>query len=640
MTIPPRFLDELRARLTLSDIIGKRVRLTRAGREFKGCCPFHNEKSPSFYVNDDKQFFHCFGCGTHGSAIDFVMRHDNLSFIEAVETLAATAGMQVPQSSPADVERAKKEKDLYSLMDEAAKWMEAQLRRPENKTAYDYIKERGVPDEVLSAFRVGYVPADMQSLRKHLAEQGYTDAQMIEGGILKTSEKAREPYAFFRERVMFPVPDRRGRIVAFGGRILPDHLRAPDRGDFKPPKYINSTDTPLFHKGSMLYGEPHARLAASEGLTVIVVEGYLDVIACFRGGFRGAVAPLGTALTEEQILRLWKMIPEEHKVPVLCFDGDNAGRRAAARACERILPHLKPNHSAKIAFLPDGEDPDTLINGKGKDAFSAVLSGALNLVDFLWQENYAGREFDTPESRAGLSKALEDTASRITDRTVQHYYREAFRQKVREAFAAPKVAASAAGNAPAPERRPYQPQNRQWQGNFKGRGGFGGRDSMVPPPPLPSLQRPASAKNSIFSKALLACVINNPVIFHDVEEEASHLHFPENGLDRLRQAVLSTLGRKPELDAAALKTHLSGQGLGEQMQLILNESVYTHAPFARVSEDDGAVVTAWRDAWRKMQALEEERDIRQAKIAFQEDMSEENEARWQNMRKRPGTPDS
>ena len=355
MTIPPRFLDELRSRLNVSDVVGKRVRLTRAGREFKACCPFHHEKSPSFYVNDDKGFYHCFGCGAHGSIIDFTMNHDNLSFIEAVESLASLAGMQVPQSSPQEVQRAKEQKSLYTLLDDAARWMEEQLRKPENRDAYQYMLDRGISDEQLHNYRIGYAPADGQAIRKHLLSKEYTDAQMIEVGVLKASSRGTDPYAFFRERIMFPVPDKRGRVVAFGGRILPDHLRPQDRGDFKPPKYINSSDTPLFHKGNMLYGEPHARKAAADGEPIVVVEGYLDVMACARAGYKGALAPLGTALTEEQILNLWKMIPADEKVPVLCFDGDNAGRRAAVRAVERILPHLKPGHSAKISILHEGQ---------------------------------------------------------------------------------------------------------------------------------------------------------------------------------------------------------------------------------------------------------------------------------------------
>ena len=615
MAIPPRFLDDLRARITLSDVIGKRVRLTRAGREFKACCPFHNEKSPSFYVNDDKQFYHCFGCGAHGSAIDFVMRSDNLSFPESVEMLAAMAGMQVPQSSPEDIEKAKREKNLYTLMDDAAKWMEAQLRNPANKAAYDYIRERGVPDDVLSSFRVGYTPNDMQGLRKHMLALGYTDAQMIECSILKTSEKSKEPYAFFRERVMFPVSDRRGRIVAFGGRILPDHLRGPDRGDFKPPKYVNSSDTPLFHKGKMLYGEPHARMAAADGQPIIVVEGYLDVIACFKAGYRGAVAPLGTALTEEQIMVLWKIIPSEVKIPILCFDGDNAGRRAASRACERILPLLRADHSAKIAFLPEGEDPDTLIKTKGKDAFGAVLEGAMHLVDFLWLDHTEGKMFDTPESRAGLSKTLEELTARITDRTVQHYYKEAFREKIRKAF--------------APVQTPKQP----WQPNQPRQPWTGGKYGKPPvPQAVAPLRRPVFAKRDLYAQALLACLINNPDIHGEVEEECGQLHFSENRLDRLRQAALSTLNREGGLDGEGLKTHLTEQGYGEELGRLLSDSVYTHASFSKPSQDTGATLAAWQEAWKAMQTHDARGELEMAKRAMQEDLSEENENRLKALR--------
>ncbi len=623
MTIPPRFLDELRARITLSDVIGKKMRLTRAGREFKGCCPFHNEKTPSFYVNDDKQFFHCFGCGAHGSVIDFAMRHDNLSFPEAVESLAMSVGMQVPQSAPEDIERAKKEKSLYTLLDDAAKWMEEQLRQPANKVPYDYILERGVPEEILRAFRVGFAPADMGAMRKYLSLKGYTDAQMIEAGVIKASDKGKEPYAFFRDRVMFPVPDRRGRIVAFGGRILPDHLRAPDRGDFKPPKYLNSSDTPLFHKGKMLYGEPHARMAASEGKPVVVVEGYLDVIACFRAGFTGAVAPLGTALTEDQIMVLWKMIPEESKIPVLCFDGDNAGRRAASRACERILPLLKPDHSAKIAFLPEGEDPDSLIKAKGANAFAAVLDSAMNLVDFLYLDSTEGKALDTPEARAGLSKTLEGLADRIADRTVQHYYREAFRAKIRKAFN--PGTSSPAGPRPAGSHNEgYQKNSRYLKGT-----------SPVPMPLTP-LKRPVFAKKTLYSMVLLAAVINNPDIFHEVEEAVGSLDLPENGLDRLRQAVLSTLAAEPALDAQGLKTHLGEQGFEGDMARILNDSIYTHASFARPSPEPGQVLAAWQEAWKTVQNQAAQDDIEQAKAALRENLNEENETRFNSLRQGRG----
>lgn len=606
MSIPPRFLDDLRSRITLSDVVGKKVKLTRAGREFKACCPFHMEKSPSFYVNDDKQFYHCFGCGAHGSAFDFVMNTENLSFIEAVEALALKAGMQVPQSSPQEIEKAKKEKSLYTLMDDAAKFMERALREPSSRVGYDYIRERGVPEEVISAFRIGYAPSDMQALRKYLLAQGYTDAQMIEAALIKPSAKGGEPYAFFRDRVMFPVPDRRGRIVAFGGRILPEHLRAPDRGDFKPPKYLNSSDTPLFHKGSMLYGEPHARQAASEGQSVIVMEGYLDVIASFKAGFRGAVAPLGTALTEEQILVLWKMIPAESKVPILCFDGDAAGIRAASRACERLLPLLKPNHSAKIAFLPDGEDPDSLVKAKGAKALQEVLDNALNLVDYLWMDRTEGQDFATPEARAGLSKTLEDDAARITDRTVQHYYREAFREKTRKTFSPPPV-----------QKQPWQPKN-----NF----------GKPPIQALSPLKRPGFAKNGVYQRALVAAVLNHPAIFHEVEEEFGHMDLPENELDRLRQAVLSTLGQNPDLDAEGLSNHLIERGFEGELQHVLCDSVYTHAAFSRPSTDEGDALTGWREAWKSLQDHGARADLEQAKAALRENLSEDNENRLNALR--------
>lgn len=570
MTIPPRFLDELRSRLSVSDVVGKRVRLTRAGREFKACCPFHHEKSPSFYVNDDKGFYHCFGCGAHGSIIDFAMNHDNLSFIEAVESLASLAGMQVPQSSPQEVQRAKEQKSLYTLLDDAARWMEEQLRKPEHRDAYHYMLDRGISDEQLYNYRIGYAPADGQAIRKHLRDKDYTDAQMIEVGVLKASSRGTDPYAFFRERIMFPVPDKRGRVVAFGGRIMPDHLRPPDRGDFKPPKYINSSDTPLFHKGHMLYGEPHARKAAADGEPIIVVEGYLDVMACAKAGYKGALAPLGTALTEEQILNLWKMIPADEKVPVLCFDGDNAGRRAAVRAVERILPHLKAGHSAKIAFLPEGQDPDTLVLSQGAGALKGILDSALNLVDFLWSEAVTGKNFDTPESRAGLSAGLEESIARIPDREVQHHYRQAVRERMNKSFG---------GFKPA----------------FQKRGG------KAAGPVIP-LRRPARDKLLTVQQALICTLINHPYLFDKIEEEIGLLAIGEAGLERLRLALIDILLEGDGLDAAALKTHLMEAGLGEEMARVTDETLYIHAAFARPGTEPEDVESGWRRAYGVLSA--------------------------------------
>lgn len=581
MSITPRFLDELRTRLNLSDIIGRKVRLTRAGREFKGCCPFHNEKTPSFTVNDDKQFYHCFGCGAHGDIIGFSMQHDNLSFIEAVEALAQEAGMQVPQASPQAIQQAKKEKGLHALMEDATRWMENQLRSPENSGAYRYIIERGIPEELLRSFRVGYAPADRQALRLYLKSQDYTDAQMIEAGVLRPAGKSGEPYAFFRERIMFPVMDRRGRVVAFGGRILPDNLRPPDRGDYTPAKYMNSSDTPLFYKGGMLYGEQHARQAAVDDQDIIVVEGYMDAIACFKAGFRGAVAPMGTALTEEQIMVLWKMIPNEIKVPILCFDGDSAGRRAAQRAAERLISHLKANHSAKFAFMPDGQDPDSLVNSGGKSALYNVLSSAMPLIDFLWLTHTQGKDFSTPESRAGLSKNLEDEVLRISDRGVQHYYRQAFREKVRLEFGG------------------YNKNN----GKSGYSRNFGSKKSENIA--VTKLRRPSFQKTRNIKMALLACLINHPQIFDSVEERIGMLDMGDDRLNLVRQSVVENLlESNHDVTNDEVVNVLNKAGFDDCLKALLSDSIYTHAGFARLNTLIEDVLNGWDNAWNALSQME------------------------------------
>ena len=575
-SISPRFMQELRDRLSLSEVIGRKVKLTRAGREYKACCPFHGEKSPSFYVNDDKQFYHCFGCGAHGDAVGFTMQHDNLSFIEAVEVLAAQAGMEVPKQSIQEIEASKREKSLYALMDDTAKFFEKQLREPKTPDALKYLKERGLPDDIIAAFRLGYSPADGQVLRTYLKSLEYTDEQMIEAGVIRKSDQGREPYSFFRDRVMFPVADRRGRIVAFGGRVLPEHMRPIPAGGNKPPKYINSSETTLFHKGRMVYGESHARQAAAEGQKIVVVEGYLDVIACFQAGWRGAVAPLGTALTDDQILNLWKMIPGEEKFPVLCFDGDSAGQRAAVRAAENLLPHLKPNHSAKFAFLPPGQDPDSLVRGEGAKALGAVLDSAIPLVEFLWNHHTAGKSFETPELRAGLERTLEDSTIRIADRSVQQYYRQAFRDRLYQIY----------GNTRRNDGN-YQNKNKKFQ-------------KMLAPIPL---RRPGQATAQMRSVLiLLATAINHPQIIPDIDEDLGTLDITVNPrLDELRQEVLRIVLNDPTLDSGALINHLKQAGYGSELDMLLSENVYVHAGFAKPTAEYAAAIRGWR-AFRERDA--------------------------------------
>lgn len=610
MLIPPRFLDELKSRLSVSDIIGRKISITRAGREFKACCPFHKEKTPSFTINDDKQFYHCFGCGAHGSVIDFTMQYENLSFPEAIESLANLAGLQVPQATPEERQKAKIQKDLYSLMECATTWMEDQLRAPENKAAYTYILERGLSEETLRAFRIGYAPADRHAMRKHLAAQGYTDTQMREADLLRSSDKTPEPYAFFRERMMFPVTDTRGRVVAFGGRILPDNLRTPSRGDYTPAKYMNSSDTPLFHKGRTLYGQTHARQAASDNQPVFVVEGYMDAIAAFQAGCRGAVAPMGTALTEEQILHLWRLIPKDEKAPILCFDGDIAGQRAAARAAERVLPLLdKPGQTIKIAFLPEGQDPDSLIKAHGAGAFKNVLETAIPLVDFLWQTHTQGKSFDTPESRAALSAALERESTKIPERHVQYYYRQAFRDKMWQTF---RYHPTSKG----------QRQSATYQN--KGR-------HHVAQTATQRLKKPIHSRDQLTLSVMLACLINHPALFEYIEDDLEQLPPMPRQLSPLFNALLAFFGEAQDKQQTTtdVQEYLKNAGFESELKGLLNESLYTHASFARPQSEEETVLDGWRKILNYFDSAQLKQDMQRAHHALSQDMCEENEKKLQ-----------
>lgn len=593
MSIPAGFLDELRNRLTLSELIGRKVKLVRAGREFKGCCPFHREKTPSFTVNDEKHFYHCFGCGAHGDAVGFLMQHDNLAFPEAVEILAAQAGMQVPRDTPRDAEQEKGRRDLLALMDESARFFQDSLYDQRNRQALDYIHGRGLAEEIIGAYRIGFSPEDPQALIKHLKSKGFSPQDLLTAGVAKTSERSREPYAFFRGRIMFPVTDRRGRCVAFGGRILPEHLRPPDRGNFTPPKYINSPDSPLFHKSRVLYGEAHARMEAGKGGILLVVEGYMDVIACAAAGFRGAVAPMGTALTEEQIASLWKMAAGPVKEPVLCFDGDTAGRRAAERARDRILPLLQPGQSARFAFLPEGEDPDTMIRSRGADSFRSVLERSLPLSEFLWFSLTSGRLFSTPESQAGLKKELLDQVARIADRDVQQLYRQQLLQRFSQEFFS--------------------------SGRFGGNQGSG-RRARPSGAPLTGGQRltprrpgrPVDHRKTLSVRILLAAAINHPHIYDEIEEALGCLPTDDPGLDRLRQYLVGYLSDNPLTERDKLQEALVQSGFQEEINDILSESVYVHASFCGPRALPETVASCWLAFWRDLEGREQRTPVGQA----------------------------
>ncbi len=586
MSIPPRFLDEIRNRLRLSDVIGKRVKVTRAGREHKACCPFHNEKTPSFTINDDKQFYHCFGCGAHGDVIGFVMNHDNISFRDSVELLAAEAGLQVPKPDPMAQAKAEKQKDLYDLMDEATKWFQAALYQQENRDVLDYLINRGLTKNALEHFQIGFAPDDHQALRTHLKAHGYSDQQMIDAGVVKPSNKGRDPYVFFRGRVMFPVIDRRSKTVAYGGRTLPEHMVPPRQDGFTPPKYLNSSDTPLFDKGRMLYAEPFARQAAREGKPIIVTEGYMDVIACHQAGFEGAVAPMGTALTDEQILLLWKMCPDEQKTPILCFDGDSAGRKAASRSCERLLPMLKPGHSVRFAFMPEGEDPDTLIKSGGAEAFQKILKASIPMVDYLWAMHVGGREFKTPEERAGVIDSLQNQVSYIADKNVQSHYRHIINQKVSDTF--------------FPKRDRYQQRGHSRSGGYSNQGN---KPKLSVKPQTPMFQ-------SRYIKALLAGVLNHPYIFDMIEEQFTDFDIPQQNFNLFRQAIVMALSHDPALDFDGLQQHLKDKGFGKEIRDILNETVYVHASFVRPGHDSEDVLHNWLAVWQSLQGHSVQEEIK------------------------------
>ncbi|CAN5273225.1 hypothetical protein BH10PSE13_BH10PSE13_01680 [soil metagenome] len=406
-------------RTTLSTLIGKSIKVTKAGREYKACCPFHNEKTPSFTINDEKGFYHCFGCGAHGDAIRWMTDQRGLGFMDAVKELADTAGLTLPAPDPQAARRAEEAKTLHDVMAAAQDWFVAQLNGIDGAEARAYLDKRGMTAETIARFGFGYAPDSRGKLKAALKE--YDEALLVEAGMLIQPEDAkRESYDRFRGRLMIPIRDARGRVIAFGGRIL-------GTGE---PKYLNSPDTPLFDKGRTLYNIDKAAPAARKSNRMIVVEGYMDAIALAQAGFEDVVAPLGTALTEQQIERLWSMV----ETPVLCFDGDSAGQRAADRAMLRAVPMLKPGYSLSVASLPVGIDPDDLVKMKGPAAFQLILDSAEPLADRLWTYEVAQGETDTPERRAGLKQRLNERVASIGDALVKREYATQLQNKFFENF--------------------------------------------------------------------------------------------------------------------------------------------------------------------------------------------------------------
>ena len=420
MALTPQWLDELRMRITLSAVVGRTVRLTKAGREFKACCPFHNEKTPSFYINDEKGFYHCFGCEAHGDAIRWLTDQRGMPFMDAVKELAAEAGMEVPAPDPRAAERAEKRASLHDVTAAAQQWFVDKLASPEGAEARAYLKRRGFSDKVVREFGFGFAPSERQALKGALS---FEEPMLIEAG-MRIEVEGKDPYDRFRGRLMLPIQDTRGRVIAFGGRILD--------ADAHGPKYLNSPDTPLFDKGRTLYNLHRAAPAARQSGRIVVVEGYMDAIAFANAGIAEAVAPLGTALTENQIELLWRQVER----PILCFDGDNAGQRAAMRAIGRVLPMLRPGHSLSIVRMPAGMDPDDLIRDKGVGAMEELLSSPASLLDMLWHFELDALPLNSPEEKAGLKERLLNHVEAIQHPDIRALYKKELLERF-SAFAFP-----------------------------------------------------------------------------------------------------------------------------------------------------------------------------------------------------------
>jgi len=634
MRFTPQFLDELRARLPVSEVVGRRVKLKKAGKEWKGLSPFQQEKSPSFTVNDQKGFYHDFSSGKHGDIISFLMETEGVAFTEAVERLAAMAGLPLPAATADAARHEQRRKTLYDVMELAAKFFADTLASRNGAKARGYLGDRAISPSVQLQFRLGYAPGERFALKEHLGAHGIPVEDMVEAGLLVSGDDIPVPYDRFRDRVMFPITDLRGRVIAFGGRALEKDVAA---------KYLNSPETPLFHKGDNLYNLAPARQAAHNGSPLVVVEGYVDVIAMVGSGFPATVAPLGTALTENQLALLWKMADE----PVLCFDGDRAGQKAAWRAAELALPHLKPGKSLRFALLPEGQDPDDLARSGGRVAVEEVISAARGLADVLWSREIEGGTFATPERRAALEARIGELTGGIRDEVVRRYYRQDLSQRLLRAFA-PEAARGgygrgnyrgpAGGNYGGESGRRFAPRGSFTPG-AAGRFAAAGRaqpsagsqtinrgpyQAASPQLALSPIMRGQRSALSRREALILETLINHPWLLHDHLEEVAALELAHPEAHKLRAGIIAAFANdhhhspEPEADLAA-------GGFSQILQRV-DRAITTGAVW-------GAKAHAAREdvlsTWRQLVSLHRQwhsllRELKDAEAALGEDASEAN----------------
>lgn len=582
--IPSSFIQEVRARTSIVGIVGQTVKLKRRGNEYWGCCPFHHEKTASFSVSDEKEYYHCFGCGAHGNVFDFLQKNQGMSFIESVEYLARRAGMEIPRASAQDYERERKKTGLIEALEAACKFYEDQLQKPAGRQGLYYLQRRGLNDEIIKRFRLGFSPAG-NALKAHMTREGFNEETLIEAGLLTRPGNGEAPYDYFRNRVMFPIADKRGKIIAFGGRVLDD-------GE---PKYLNSPDTPVFSKGDNLYALHLSGEQARKMQEIIVVEGYMDVIAMAAAGITRAVAPLGTAMTERQIQLLWRYAPE----PLCCFDGDTAGQRAASRAADRVLPLLKPGYSLRFITLPDDQDPDEYIKEHGKTSFENFLQTQNRpLFKQLWQMLLTDRSLDTPERKAGLSKDIEECLEKIKDPSVKNFYKQEFKAALWET------------TSPYKNNTGVFPQQRS---------SYSKRATST------RINHPSLMPERDETRMLLAYLLLYPDIAADFLEDLAEWKTPVPEQNEILNNLLESLAADPDITADRLKEHLLTTARAKIYDTLSAEIEMLNRKNAlpqEVREDIGLLLTGMRK-----KALRAELQILAEKIA---DATEEEAVRlWE-----------
>jgi DNA primase len=601
MKFTPSFLDEIRARLPMSEVASQRVRLKKQGREWRGLSPFTAEKTPSFYVNDQKGQFFDFSAGKNGDIFEFVMETQGLPFPEAVEQLAALAGLAMPVDTPETAAAERKRATHLEALEFAADYFARALKGAAGAKARAYLAGRGITDEAVKTFRLGYAPGDRFGLRDHLAQKGCDGEVMKEAGLLTHGEGIAVPYDFFRDRIMFPICDRAGKVIAFGGRAMSAEVQ---------PKYKNSPETPLFHKGSNLYNLHLARKAAHERGTVIAVEGYVDVIALSMIGIDHAVAGLGTALTPDQCELLWKMAEE----PILCFDGDRAGRKAAFRAVETALPLIGPGKSLRFALLPDGQDPDDLARAGGAPALEAVLTAATPMSEMIFAREAEAQPLDTPERRAAFERRLRDCAAQIKDEVLRRHYLDDFRDRQYKLFGRARREASGFS------REPFVPRGRKGQQPGASRGPLTPSSALLQSN-LFSMPKEAPAPRETL---ILALLINHPGLIVRHSEDLARLEFVGAQGEKLRDALLGLA--EPEMTAEILRKKLNSRGFQAFFEGIASNATLSTLWCVRPDAHENDADEVLRQALalhRKQRALN--RELRQAEAALARELASEGE---------------